>query len=137
MSDLSTWGHAIVAAATEKAREFLPELETIPSKTFSNGMIKDFETFAGAVEKELNLSGLGCITGVKGRKKSRPRPRAPSRSRSPSPSSGRPRKKKKAPPPKKTKKSNAGGNLFSDWTAEDFAGGVDGPSAPPRPRRRR
>ncbi|CAH0375256.1 unnamed protein product [Pelagomonas calceolata] len=130
--------YAIIAAAAEKARESLPELETIPSKTFSNGMIKDFETFAGAVEKELNLSGLGCITGVKGRKKSRPRPRArsPSRSRSPSPSSGPPRKKKKAPPPKKKKKkSNAGGNLFSDWTAEDFAGGVNGPSAPPRRRR--
>ena len=128
---------AAIAAAAKKVRGSVPK--TTPSATFEEGMIKDFETFAGAVEKELNLSGLGCITGVKGgaagKKKSRPR--APSRSRSPSPSSGRPRKNKKAPPPKKTKKSNAGGNLFSDWTAEDFAGGVDGPSAPPRPRRRR
>ena len=129
--------YAIVAAAAKTARASVPK--TIPSSSFSDGMVKDFETFAGEVEKELNLSGLGCITGVKGRgagkKKSRPRPRAPSRSRSPSPSSGRPRKKKKAPPPKKKKKSNAGGNLFSDWTAEDFAGGVNGPSAPPRRRR--
>ena len=66
--------YAIIAAAAEKVRGSVPK--TLPSATFEEGMIKDFETFAGAVEKELNLSGLGCIAGVKGRKKSRPRPRA-------------------------------------------------------------
>ena len=57
--------YAIVAAAAEKARESLPDLKMMPSVTFDDGMVKDFETFARAVEKELNLTGLGCIAGVK------------------------------------------------------------------------
>ena len=55
--------YAIVAAAAEKVRASVPK--TIPSATFEEDMINDFETFAGAVEKELNLSGLGCIVSVK------------------------------------------------------------------------
>ena len=55
---------AIIAAAAEKVRESVPK--TTPHVTFDEDMITDFKTFARAVEKELNLTGLGCITGVKG-----------------------------------------------------------------------
>ena len=84
--------YAIVAAAAEKVRGSVPK--TIPSATFEEGMITDFETFAGAVEKELNLKGLGCITGVKGGASGK-RSKKRSSGGGPKPSSGG---KRSAPP---------------------------------------
>ena len=104
---------AIIAAAAEKVRDSVPK--TIPSATFEEGMINDFETFAGAVEKELNLSGLGCINGAKSggaARKSKKRssggdPKPSSGGKRPAPPSGPRSKKPAAKRPKKSSSSSS------------------------------